>query len=98
MPLFYLLIIILIQTDIPLKASREFEVITNYELHKKPDAEHPRIVFEEPEEKHKSTGTDLLPYLSLKIKVKSWADGVTQIKITDHTSKLYLKKKTSDNS
>src|SRR5690349_14783377 len=98
MPLFYLITLILLQTEVPLKASREFEVITNYELRKKPDPEHPRIVFEEPEEKQKSSGTDLLPYLSVKVKVKRWLDDVTHIRIIDLNDKTRLKKKISSES
>jgi hypothetical protein len=97
MPLFYLFFtILLLQADVPLKASREFEVNTNYELRKKPEPEHPRIVFDKPEEKQKSSGTDLLPYLSVKVKVKRWPEDVTHIKIVDTKDKTHLKKKASD--
>ncbi len=97
MPFLYLFaVLIIFQDQVPLKASREFEIITNYALQRKPDPEDPQLVFDKPEDKKKATGTDLLPYLSLQLKVKKWANDVTQVKITDSLGKLYLKKKQND--
>jgi hypothetical protein len=96
MAVFYLFIALLIvQDQVPLKPLREFEIISNYELKKKPTPEHARIVFEQPEEK-KSTSTDMLPFLSIKLKVKKWTEGVTQVKVADNLGKVHLKKKPND--
>ena len=96
--IFFSFILLLFQEKIPFKPQKEFEIITNYELRKKPDAESSKIVFEQPEERRRSSGTDMLPYLSLKLKVKKWAPGVSQIKIADSQGKVYIKKKITNDS
>jgi hypothetical protein len=90
------ILMLLFQDQILLKSSKEFDIITNYELRKKPEGEPNRIVFDRPEEQRKSSGTDLLPYLTLKLKIKKWGNEVTQIKITDSQGKMYLKKKPNE--
>ena len=84
------------QNDAPLKSTKEFEVSTKYELRKKPTSDDPKIVFETNETKRSST--DLLPYLSLTLKIKKWASGVTQVRISDTQGKTYLRKKPSTDS
>jgi len=92
---FFSLILIVLQTEVPLKPSRDFEVITNYELRKKPNMEPARIVFDQPSDK-KTVASDMLPFLSLKLIIKKWSPGVTQIKITDSRGAVHLKKKPND--
>lgn len=96
--IFFPLILLLFQEEIPLKPMKEFEIITNYELRKKPDGESSKIVFEHSEERRRSTGTDMLPYLSIKLKVRKWASGVSQIKVADSNGKVYFKKKITSDS
>lgn len=91
-------ILILIQDQVPAKPNREFEVSTKYELKKKPIAEDIKIVFETPEERNKESGTDMLPYLIINLKIKKWNPDVTQIKVTDSQGKVHLKKKVTDES
>lgn len=94
--IFSFLIFLLLQSQPPLKAARDFEIATNYELRKKPFADNNRIVLDQALEKEKSSGTDMLPYLFLKLKVKKWASGVDQIKVTDSQNNIHLKKKPND--
>lgn len=85
-----------IQDGIPLKSLSEFEVITNYQLKSKPGSDNPVVVFEGVEEKKKESGTELLPYLTIKIKVKRWKVEVEQIKVVDGSGKTHLRKKVND--
>lgn len=88
-------LLLLLQVTAPLKANREFEVTTQYELRKKPTADNPRIVFDAPESKRES-GTDMLPYLVINLKVKKWHPEVEQIRVVDDQNKVFLKKKVND--
>jgi hypothetical protein len=95
LPSFFLpLLFFLFQSDVPFKPNKEFEVNTKYELKAKPTSDDPQIVFETQENK-RTSGSDMLPFLTLNLKVKKWAAGVTQIRISDVQGKTYLKKKPS---
>jgi hypothetical protein len=94
MPLL-LLLFLFWQESTPLKPFKEFELKTNYELKKKPPVDQTKIVFEQPEEK-RSNSTDLLPFLSIELKVKKWASDVMQIKVIDALGKTILKRKPND--
>jgi hypothetical protein len=83
------------QQDPPLKPTSQFDIITNYQLKTKPTSDNPKIVFER-EVETKETGTDLLPYLAIQIKVKYWKPDVEQIKVVDGLNKTHLKKKVND--
>jgi hypothetical protein len=91
-----LTIILLLQDQITQKPNREFEITTKYELRKKPGPEANQVVFDRSEDSKRSNDSDMLPYLTLNIKIKKWAPGVAQIKITDSSGKIFLKKKPSD--
>jgi hypothetical protein len=91
-----LLALILLQKEVSLKPASEFEIVTNYQLKPKPGVESNTLVFEHKEDEKKETGTDLLPYLAIQIKVKRWKAGVEQIKIIDSNGKSHLKKKVND--
>lgn len=93
---FLLSIILLIQDQIPLKPNREFEIVTKYELRKKAEHEANQVVFDRSDDSNRSNNSDMLPYLTLSIKIKKWAPDVTQVKITDSSGKVFLKKKQSD--
>ena len=92
----FALFLIFIQDVISTKANREFEISTKYELKKKPDNEPTKIVFEKPDERTKESGTDMLPYLIINLKVKIWHPDVTQIRVVDGANKAHLKKKVTD--
>jgi hypothetical protein len=83
------------QANPPLKPISQFDIITNYQLKKKPTSDNPTIVYEH-EEERKETGTDLLPYLIIQLKVKRWNPDVDRIRVVDGTNKMYLKKKAND--
>jgi len=91
--LFLSLILMLLQEAIPLKPLQEIDIMTNYELRKKPYVENANVVFDQPD---KESGTDLLPFMSINLKVKKWAEGITQIKVSDNKGKTYLKKKPTE--
>jgi hypothetical protein len=93
--LIFWLLPLFIQDQVQTKPSREFEISTKYELRRKPVSEA-KIVFTEPEQKEKETGTDMLPYLIINLKVKKWTNDVTQVRVIDSQNKLYLKKKATD--
>src|SRR5690349_15639877 len=84
-----------IQSEPPLKPIAQFEVITNYDLRKKPETDNTKIVFERSEE-DKRSNVDLLPFISVTLKVKRWNPDVTHVKVVDQFGKQYLKKKVSD--
>ena len=88
--------LIFLQEVVPAKSNREFEISTKYELKKKPDNEPTKIVFEKPDERTKESGTDMLPYLIINLKVKIWHPDVTQIRVIDGEKKIHLKKKATD--
>jgi hypothetical protein len=90
-----ILMFLQVQDSAPLKPPSEFEIITNYQLKTKPAPENTKIVFDEGKEKME-TGSDLLPYLTIQIKVKRWKGFVEQIKIVDAMGKTRLKKKVTD--
>jgi hypothetical protein len=93
--MFLSLLLIFLQDQVPLKVSREFEVAAKYELKKKPAPDTPLIVLDQNVER-RSSDHDLLPYLTVNLKIKRWAGGVTQIRIIDIQGKTYLKKKPSE--
>jgi hypothetical protein len=93
--LIFLLISLLFQDQTPTKAAREFEITTKYELRKKPVSEQPKIVFEQ-KENNRESGTDMLPYLIINLKVKKWATDVEQVRVVDSNGKQFLKKKQTD--
>ena len=84
-----------LQANPPLKPTSQFEIITNYQLKKKPTSDNPIIVYESEEEK-KETGTDLLPYLIIQLKVKYWNPSVDQVRVVDGSNKILLRKKLND--
>jgi hypothetical protein len=94
--LLFILLFAFLQDQTPTKPSREFEVSTKYELKKKPMTETPKVVFVTPEERTKESGTDMLPYLIINLKVKKWNQDVTQIRVVDSQGKIHLKKKVKD--
>lgn len=96
--LIFLLLPLFVQDHPPLKPSREFEITTKYELKTKPVTEDTKIVFVDPgtTSRPKETGTGLLPYLTITLKVKRWADDIETIKVIDASSKQHLKKKATD--
>ena len=94
--LIFWLLPLLIQEQVPTKPAREFEITTKYELKRKPIPENIRLVFERPEEKEKESGTDMLPYLIINLKVKKWNNDVSQVRVVDIENKVYLKKKATD--
>jgi hypothetical protein len=91
----FLLFSLLFQDQVPIKPAREFEITTKYELRKKPASDQPKIVFEQ-KENNRESGTDMLPYLIINLKVKKWATDVEQVRVVDSNGKLYLKKKQND--
>lgn len=93
--LIFLLFGLLIQNEVPIKPGREFEISTKYELRKKPIGEAPKIVFEQKETSRES-GTDMLPYLIINLKVKKWATDVDQVRVINSSGKQFLKKKQTD--
>lgn len=94
--LFLLLLLPLFQSDPPKKAFAEFEITTQYELKKKPEVENTTIVLDGPERTKSDSGSDMLPFLTLTLKVKKWAFDVSQVRIVDNTNKTHLKKKWSE--
>src|SRR5688572_11658538 len=93
--LLFWLLSLFFQDQIHTKPSREFEISTKYELRRKPVSEA-KIVFIEPEQREKESGTDMLPYLIINLKVKKWNNDVTQVRVIDSQNKIYLKKKPTD--
>jgi hypothetical protein len=93
--LIFILFSLFFQNQIPTKIAREFEISTKYELKRKPVTE-PKIVFEVPESREKESGTDMLPYLIINLRVKKWAAEVDQVRVIDANGKQYLKKKPTD--
>jgi hypothetical protein len=91
----FLLFSLLFQDQVPTKAAREFEISTKYELRKKPVSDQPKIVFEQ-KENNRESGTDMLPYLIINLKVKKWGTDVEQIRVVDSNGKQFLKKKQAD--
>ena len=92
----YLLLFILLFQDSPtVKPTKEFEVKTDYQLKKKPTEEPIKIVFEKTEVKRNSN-TDLLPFLSINLKVKKWEASVTHVKAVDSQNKTIAKTKAGD--
>ena len=85
----------LVQDTPPLKPTTQFDIITNYQLKKKPTSDNVKIVFER-QEIDKETGTDLLPYLAIQLRVKHWNPEVNQVRVVDELNKTYLKKKIND--
>lgn len=94
--LIFLLFSLLFQDQVPTKAVREFEISTKYELRKKPVSEQPKIVFDPQEKIERESGTDMLPYLIINLKVKKWAVDVEQVRVVDSNGKQFLKKKQTD--
>lgn len=90
-----LLIVLLLQDNLPLKPTNQFEINTNYQLKKKLISENDKIVFDKKEVK-KETGTDLLPYLQIKLKIKRWHPDVDLVKVVDDGNKTVLRKKVND--
>jgi hypothetical protein len=93
--LIFILFNLFLQDQVPTKPAREFEISTKYELRKKPVAEHSKIVFEE-KANNRESGTDMLPYLIINLKVKKWATDVEQVRVVDSQGKQFLKKKQTD--
>src|SRR6185436_1140019 len=91
----FLLVFLWIQTEPFLKPAAQFEILTNYDLRKKPEADNTKIVFE-PSEETKRTNIDLLPFVSVTLKVKKWNPDVTHVKVVDQFGKPYLRKKVDD--
>lgn len=91
----FLLFSLLFQDQVPVKPNREFEIATKYELRKKPVSDSPKIVFEQ-KENHRQSGTDMLPYLIINLKVKKWAADVEQVRVVDGSGRQYLKKKQTE--
>ena len=94
MPLLILLLLI-IQLDPVLKTSSEFEIRTNYQLKRKPLQESSKVIVDKIDER-RSSSTDLLPFLSINLKVKKWHDDVTHVKIIDEKTRTILRKRTTD--
>jgi hypothetical protein len=97
--LFFILLPLFFQDQVKIKPSREFEITTKYELKKKPVNENTKIVFVDPAEnlkKERESGTDMLPYLIINLKVKKWNNDVTQVRVVNSSNKVYLKKKVTD--
>jgi hypothetical protein len=89
LPLFF-------QNQVITKPNRDFEITTKYELKRKPTADNPKITFIDQVDKPRDSGTDMLPYLILNLKVKKWNNDVTQVRVVDSQNKVYLKKKPTD--
>ena len=87
----FLLLSLLFQDQVPTKAAREFEISTKYELRKKPVSEQPKIVFAPQERIERESGTDMLPYLIINLKVKKWATDVEQVRVVDSNGKQFLR-------
>jgi hypothetical protein len=94
--LIFWLLSFLVQDLLATKPAREFEVTTKYELRRKPTSDNPRITFVDQIEKPRESGTDMLPYLIINLKVKKWNNDVTQVRVIDSENKVYLKKKPTD--
>jgi hypothetical protein len=94
--LIFLLLSIFFQDQTPSKHAREFEITTKYELRKKPVSDQPKIVFDPQQKPERESGTDMLPYLIINLKVKKWAPDVEQVRVVDGNGKQFMKKKQSD--
>ena len=90
-----LLMLLLLQDNPPLKPTSQFDVNTNYQLKKKPSSDINKIEFEHKEQK-KETGTDLIPYLQIRLKVKYWHPDVDLVKAIDEGNKTVMRKKAND--
>lgn len=97
--LIFWLFLVLFQDQVPNKPAREFEITTQYELKQKPTDQN-KIVFVEPGQvdRPRESGTDMLPYLIINLRVKRWADDVEQVRVVDTFNKQHLKKKADDDA
>ncbi len=95
----FVCLLVFVQNEVPFKPKNEFEVKLKYAFKHRPDSGVTTFHYEASEQDEgRQNGTNMLPYLELKVKILTTASEEVRVKVVNNLNNNAINKKIQDGS
>ncbi len=95
----FVCLLVFVQNEVPFKAKNEFEVKLNYAFKQRPPSSVTTFRYDATEQdQERQNGTNMLPYLELKVKILTTASEEVRVKVVNNLNNNAISKKIQDGS